>query len=74
MARKDKRRVPFSYFLDDSVSNWLMRVVGLSILVFFAVTNRDISSGWLGVFGILFGVASIVTLRGKEKEDQDDDQ
>lgn len=48
-----------------------MRVVGLSLLIYFAVTNKDISTGWLGAFGILFGVASIVTLRNRDTEEED---
>jgi hypothetical protein len=65
---RNPRTTKAKYVIGDEVSNWLMRAVGLAILVFFAVTDRDISSGWLGVFGILFGVASIVTLRGREKD------
>jgi len=52
----------------DEISNLLMRFVGLSIMIYFAVTNKDVSNGWLGAFGILFGVASVVSLRIKEKD------
>lgn len=57
----------------DDISNWAMRVVGLFLLIYFALTNKDISTGWLGAFGILFGVASIVTLRNRDTDDDEND-
>ena len=56
--------------INDLTSVPLMRVVGLAIIIYFAVADRDISTGWLGVFGILFGIASIADLSTKKGDDE----